>query len=335
MAIPSGPVSRRRAKPHGIDLPRRPARLHHHCVNLTKEERQREKLAFKAKLQAFVKELQDYVQGGDGQWTVKGFIDIYKTIFTISSDTKIVSKVLEIHLFPKILEFAEDNGYRIVLTTHQNYYPDISFVKASDDRVKFAVDLKTTCRDPEFPGHVNGFTLGSHGAYFKERTERKNIQFPYAEYSGHFCLGIIYTRADSEKIEETRVMTADEIADETTPKQAVGRRRVLKVSELKSITSVIKDFQFFACEKWELASDRQGSGNTANIGSITWIEDILKCNGVFAKLGEEWFDEYWMNYKVATMMKGRKAVPITKLRDYIEFKGGNPALINPIKSKTK
>ncbi|MGO8699122.1 MAG: type II restriction endonuclease [Limisphaerales bacterium] len=266
---------------------------------------------------------------------MKGFIDIYKTIFTISSDTKIVSKVLEIHLFPKILEFAEENGYRIVLTSHQNYYPDISFVKAADERIKFAVDLKTTYRDPGFPGHVNCFTLGSHGAYFRERTEAKNIQFPYADYIGHFCLGIIYTRADSEKIEETKVMTADEIADETTPKEAVGHRRVLRVTELKSITSVIKDFQFFACEKWELASDHQGSGNTANIGSITWIEDILKCDGVFARLGEDWFDEYWMNYKVATMMKKGKAVPITKLRDYIEFKKGDASLINPIKTKTK
>jgi Restriction endonuclease EcoRV len=133
-------------------------------VRLTKKERRLEKLAFKAKLVEFVKGLQSYVQGGDGQWTVKGFIDIYKSIFTISSDTKIVSKILEIHLFPKILEFAEDNGYSIVLTTHQNYYPDMSFVKTSDQRIKFAVDLKTTYRDPEFPGHVNGFTLGSHGA---------------------------------------------------------------------------------------------------------------------------------------------------------------------------
>ena len=308
---------------------------YHACLKLTKQKRQMEKLAFKAKLRGFVRELQGYVQAGDGQWTVKGFIDIYKTIFTISSDTKIVSKVLEIHLFPKILEFAEDNGYRIVLTTHQNYYPDLSFLKASDDRVKFAVDLKTTYRDPDFPGHVNGFTLGSHGAYFKDRAKQKNIQYPYAEYSGHFCLGIIYTRADSERIEETRVMTADEIADETTPKEAVGHRRVLKVSELKSITSVIKDFQFFACEKWELASDKQGSGNTANIGSITWIEDILKCNGVFAKLGEEWFDEYWMNYKTTTMMKSGMAVPITKLRDYVAFKHGDAGLINPIKTKTR
>ena len=45
-------------------------------MKLTKKERQREKLALKAKLQAFVRELQGYVQAGDGQWTLKGFIDI-------------------------------------------------------------------------------------------------------------------------------------------------------------------------------------------------------------------------------------------------------------------
>ena len=266
---------------------------------------------------------------------MKGFIDIYKTIFTISSDTKIVSKILEIHLFPKILEFADDNGYSLVLTTHQNYYPDISFVKIKDPRVKFAVDLKTTYRDPDFPGHVNGFTLGSHGSYFKERTERKNIQFPYAEYSGHFCMGIIYTRCDSDAIEETKVMAAEELADQSTPKRRVGHRKVTRVENLQSITSVIKDFQFFACEKWELASDKQGSGNTANIGSITYIDDILNCNGVFAKLGEKWFDEYWMNYKTSSMMKEGIAVPITRLRDFIDFKKGDANLINKVTTKKR
>ena len=33
-----------------------------------------------------------------GEWTIKGFIDIYKNIYTISSDTKIVSKILEIRI---------------------------------------------------------------------------------------------------------------------------------------------------------------------------------------------------------------------------------------------
>ena len=42
----------------------------------------------------------------DGHWVVKGFIDIYKNIYTISSDTKVISKIIELYLFPKILDFA-------------------------------------------------------------------------------------------------------------------------------------------------------------------------------------------------------------------------------------
>ena len=84
-----------------------------------------EKTIFAEKLEGFVKSLKDHVSADDGQWTVKGFIDIFKNVYTISSDTKIVSKILEIHLFPKILKFAQDNGYNVVLAEHQNYYPDI------------------------------------------------------------------------------------------------------------------------------------------------------------------------------------------------------------------
>jgi hypothetical protein len=218
------------------------------------------KQKFKQQLKAFTETLSEYVSTDDRQWTIKGFIDVLQNIYTISADTKIVSKILEIHLFPKILDFAKSNGYCIVLADHQNYYPDISFVSINDNSVKFAIDLKTTYRLPKYPDFCNGFTLGSHGNYFKERDKKKNIQFPYNEYSGHFCLGAIYSRADSSDINETRNF---------------------KISELKSIVSVIKEIQFFACEKWEIASDSQGSGNTANIGSIVCIPDILKSNGAF------------------------------------------------------
>ena len=111
----------------------------------------------------------EHVSTDDGQWTVKGFIDTYRNVYTISSDTKIVSKILEIHLFPRILQFAEQHGYRLVLADHQNYYPDISFVLANDESVKFAVDFKTTYRLPSKPWLCNGFTLGSHGKYFQDR----------------------------------------------------------------------------------------------------------------------------------------------------------------------
>jgi hypothetical protein len=170
-----------------------------------------EKVEFIRKLEQFVTGLRDYVSNGDGQWTVKGFIDIFKDVYTISSDTKIVSKILEIHLFPKILAFAQDNGYKVVLAEHQNYYPDISFVKADDESVKFAVDFKTTYRTPKKPHLCNGFTLGSHGKYFQNRTSTKNIQFPYGSYAGHFCLGIIYDGAEGMTIDETKAFEIDEL----------------------------------------------------------------------------------------------------------------------------
>lgn len=266
-----------------------------------------EKEKFARKLEQFVTELRGHVSSDDGQWTVKGFIDIFKNVYTISSDTKIVSKVLEIHLFPKILAFAQANGYKVVLAEHQNYYPDISFVKANDESVKFAVDFKTTYRNPKKPHLCNGFTLGSHGEYFVNRTSTKNIQFPYGSYSGHFCLGIIYDRAEGATIDETRAHEID---------------------ELHSITSVARNFQFFVAEKWRIASDRGGSGNTANIGSINNIADIIAGNGMFSKLGEAWFDEYWMNYKKITVQDGKGGTKrISTLREFVEYKKGDVSLV--------
>lgn len=290
-------------------------------AKLKKSKSEEAKELFANALHVFVNRLKEHVSTDDGGWTVKGFIDIYKNIYTISSDTKIVSKILEIHLFPQILQFAEENNFSIVLAEHQNWYPDLSFVSQKDTAIKFAVDLKTTYRDPDFPSHVNGFTLGSHGAYFKDRNSTKNIQFRYGEYSGHFCLGIIYSRADGKDVDETEIIKVKELDGEAVEPKRIGHRKVTKVKSLRSIASVIKDFQFFVCEKWQIASDRQGSGNTANIGSITCIEDILKGNGVFAKLGEDWFDEYWMNYGLATMKKKRKVVAIKRIEDFISFKG--------------
>jgi len=272
-------------------------------------EKQKEKTKFEKLLKTFAATLDSYVSSKDRQWTIKGFIDVYKNIYTISTDTKIVSKILEIHLFPELVKFASQNNYYIVLTDHQNYYPDLTFVSKKDESLKFAVDLKTTYRLAGHPDFCNGFTLGSHGSYFKERDKRKNIQFPYNHYSGHFCLGAIYTRAEPDSIDETKVHN---------------------VETLKSITSVIKDIQFFICEKWKIASDSQGSGNTANIGSIVSISDILKGNGVFKKLGESWFDDYWMNYNEITIIKDDKQKKITKLRDFLEFRGADPDLANPI-----
>lgn len=275
---------------------------------------------FEIALNEFVDELKRYVSTDTGDWTIKGFIDIYKNIYTISSDTKIISKILEIHIFPEILRFAEKIGYKIILATHQNWYPDLTLVNQKNTRIKFALDLKTTFRRND---NTAGFTLGSHGAYFQQRDKDKNIQFPYNQYTGHYCLGVIYTRTDfDDDLADTEIFQVNDPEEEYgNSADPIGERKVTTIDSLKSITSVIKDFDFFAAAKWKIASDSRGSGNTANIGSIKNIEDLKAGNGVFSKLGEEWFDEYWINYGAASMIKKGKTIHITNIWDFLEFKG--------------
>ncbi len=277
-------------------------------------------IEFEKALGGFVEELKRYVSTDTGDWTIKGFIDIYKNIYTISSDTKIVSKILEIHIFPEILRFAEKIGYKIILAEHQNWYPDLTFVHKQNEKIKFALDLKTTYRRNDKSA---GFTLGSHGSYFKERDKDKNIQFPYSQYTGHYCLGIIYTRIDfNDDLAETEIYQVNELTEEYgSGNDPIAERQVTQIDNLKSITSVIKDFDFFAAPKWKIASDSQGSGNTANIGSIKDIDDLKAGRGVFSKLGENWFDEYWINYGTATMIKDGKTIKITNIWDFLDFKG--------------
>lgn len=246
---------------------------------------EKEKSEFAKQLKKFAGTLSEYIAQND-EWNIRGFIDIFKNVYTISNDTKIVSKVLELHLFPYFLTFAESINYNIELATHQNWYPDLTFISKENENIKFAVDLKTTYRDNEYPDFCNGFTLGSHGEYFVDRASHKNIQYPYDDYSGHFCLGIIYTRSNIDKNEETHIYSIDEI---------------------DSIPAVIHNFIFFAEEKWKIASDKGGSGNTANIGSIQKIDDILIGNGVFSKANEELFDDYWANYgKIEIINSGKR-----------------------------
>ncbi len=272
----------------------------------------KEKEEFSNKLSNFSNQLCGLISQND-EWTIRGFIDIFRNIYTISTDTKVISKILEIHLFPHFLSFAEANGYNIELATCQNWYPDLTFISKSNNHIKFAVDLKTTYRLEEHQGFCNGFTLGSHGEYFVNRDSTKNIQYSYNEYCGHFCLGIIYSRNTLDKYEELNKYSLDQI---------------------ESIPAVISNFTFFSQEKWKIASDKGGSGNTANIGSIQKIEDILNGNGVFAKAGEEIFDDYWANFgKIQVVGANNKRKPLSSFEEYLDYRGLPRELNNPKASK--
>ncbi len=90
-----------------------------------------------------------------GDWVVKGFIDIFRNVYTISSDTKVVSKLIEIMLFPHFVAFAEKHELKLALSREQNHYPDLTFVDGEAN--KFAVDLKSTYRTSA--STVNTMTL--------------------------------------------------------------------------------------------------------------------------------------------------------------------------------
>jgi hypothetical protein len=247
-------------------------------------------------LQAHAASFSKAVATEEGEWIIKGFIDIYKTIYTISVDTKIVSKVLELLLFPMFVEFARHHGLRIELCPQQNFYPDLTFIHETSGR-RFAVDIKSTYRTGAKT--VNGMTLGAFTGYFRNRESNKNTLYPYGQYAGHFVLGVIYTKCD-------------DVADE---------RKQFTLDDLPKIPSVIRDFEFFAQPKYRLASSRPGSGNTKNIGSGTVISDLVNGTGAFAKLGEAVYDDYWMFYLTRDMAEALKVSrPYTNLKTYLEYK---------------
>lgn len=215
------------------------------------------------------KTYKSFLETESHDWIVKGFIDVDKNVYTITNDSKVVSKIIEILLIPKLLLFAERNELELELPSKQNFYPDLTF-KDKEGHL-FAVDFKSSYYDGE---SVNGLTLGSYWGYFRERDALKSMDHTYNSYSSHTVLGMLYKQSTIKSDERT----------------------VYSVDELSIIHSVIENFIFFVQPKWKIANDIPGSGNTRNIGGITNIRKLQNGQGPFAGLGEDVFDDYWMGY---------------------------------------
>ena len=248
---------------------------------------------------ALQKEVEGYnriIATEKGDWIVKGFIDIYKNIYTISIDTKVVSKVIELLLIPAFEQFAKKNDLILELPPQQNFYPDLTFISKKTGE-KFAVDIKSTFKDAD--NKIKSMTLGAFTGYFRNRDSTKSTKYPYKSYSGHFVLGVIYSQITENPNEKT----------------------VYTIDELDKIESVIRDFRFFVQPKYKIAAATPGSGNTKNIGSIKNIEKLVNGEGVFSTLGEEVYDDYWMYYLTKDMAKALEIPrPYTNLKSYLEYK---------------
>lgn len=188
-------------------------------------------------------------------------------------DTKVVSKIIEIILTPKLRAFAERNGLIMTTPTMQNYYPDLTFKDKEGNY--FAVDFKTSYYTSDNPNSINGLTLGSYWGYFRNRKEKMSMDRPYGDYCCHLVLGVLYQQSES-------------------PEQAV-----YSIDNLDQVVSPISNFIFFVQPKWRIAATTAGSGNTRNMGGIKNIKKLLSGSGpftAFGEKGEEIFDDYWMHY---------------------------------------
>lgn len=210
------------------------------------------------------------VQNG---YSLCGVVDRRARVYPLGSDTKVISTLFEIVARQAVAAYAESTGLQLIEPTKQNYYPDFTLVRNEEDREKIALDVKTTYRRE---GQSRfGYTLGSYTSYIRPETEGKNIVFPYSQYGEHWIIGFVYKRAEGKRDTSSRIYSFD---------------------TLEKIPIPFDNVEVFMQEKWRIAGDRAGSGNTTNIGSISGtIADFSAGNGVFAS--EEEFLEYWRGYK--------------------------------------
>lgn len=200
-----------------------------------------------------------------------GVLDENDRIHTLGTDSKLIGRIFEMFAQPILEEIATEYGYIIETPEAQTVYPDFVLMTDKKSKEKIAIDIKTTY--VEKGDSTIKFTLGAFGSYMRNNT--KNIAYPYTDFSKHFVIGFVYMRN--------------------------GEAQESKVFELKDRTKIAcpyKNVRFFMQEKYKIAGDKPGSGNTENIGSFSTkdIDDLIKGKGPFSKLGPEIYDLYWKYY---------------------------------------
>ncbi|MFQ5821967.1 MAG: type II restriction endonuclease [Candidatus Heimdallarchaeota archaeon] len=225
----------------------------------------------------FAKELKSHLQRefitDRKDWSIKGFIDAKKKIYPISLDTKLLSKILELTILPLLIDFCKKHELEYYLAESQIQYPDVTLEGKLLGMKKYALDIKTTYRTGTEKNIRRGFTLGSFRGCLRDIRSTRYSRFPYAEYKKHWILGIIYSRREGNDV-----------------------KSVYDLNELPTIKSVITDLEIILQEKYKIANFLPGSGNTANIGSITNLEKLRNGTGPFSEYGREVFEHYWRNY---------------------------------------
>lgn len=211
----------------------------------------------------------------DINWEVSALATPDGRLFSLGSDSKLIGRIFELISFNILQEIADENGFLLLPSERQTVYPDFTLMRDKADCEKIAVDIKTTYRTFKKNGESKSysFTLGSYASFMRNGT--KNIMFPYSQYSKHYVIGFIYTR--NEKADEGQIYRMEQIAQLPVP---------------------YKDVEVFVQEKYKIAGEKPGSGNTENIGSFktNHVEYLIAGEGPFSILGLPVFEHYWAGY---------------------------------------
>lgn len=200
-----------------------------------------------------------------------GILDSDNKIHTLGTDSKIIGRIFEMFAQPILEQIAAENGYILKTPESQTVYPDFVMMRSDRSTEKIAIDIKTTYIDTD--QSTIKFTLGSFGSYMRNNT--KNIEYKYTDYSKHYVIGFVYKRND-----------------------AAQESRVYDYENRSQIAFPYYDVKYFIQEKYKIAGDKPGSGNTENIGSFSTKKflDLKEGKGPFSELGQDAFDIYWKYY---------------------------------------
>lgn len=200
-----------------------------------------------------------------------GILDAEGKIHTLGTDSKIIGRIFEMFTQPVLSEIADENGYILETPEKQNIYPDFIMLNGKESKGKIAIDVKTTYIDNHHP--LIKYTMGSFGSYMRNNT--KNIAYPYTDFVKHYVIGFVYRRNDSAQESD-----------------------VYDYHFRDMISFPYQDVKYFIQEKYKIAGEKPGSGNTENIGSFETnsLEELRLGNGPFSVLGHDVYDLYWENY---------------------------------------
>lgn len=205
-------------------------------------------------------------------YSVCGIVDKKGRVYPLGADTKVLSTIFELVSRPAVYSTAKILGYECIEPKVQNHYPDFTFQKKSTLGGKIAIDVKTTYRRHD--GDRFSYTLGGYTSFIRKGNETKNIVFPFDQYTEHWIIGFVYNRIGNKKAQSKHLYSINQLSDIPLP---------------------FNNVEFFVQEKWRISSDRAGSGNTTNIGSINGtIKEFREGTGPFESEAE--FLNYWRLY---------------------------------------